>query len=217
MAAMRRFVDQHLSHRRGEPLRILDIGAMDLNGSYRTFFDDASWTYTGADAEPGPGVDVVLAGPYDWASLPSRSFDVVVSGQAFEHIQFPWVSILEVSRLLRPGGMTCLLVPSGGYEHRYPVDCWRYYPDGIAALASWADLEVIEAVTEWEPRAAYTDDSALWQDTMLVARRPVLQGRHAVQNGAKQALMRAVLLRHARRQERRATAQGPSQMPSTHA
>lgn len=217
MAAMQRFVQQHLASSRGRPLRILDIGSMDLNGSYRTFFDDPAWNYTGVDAEPGPGVDLVLRGPYDWDALGSASYDVVVSGQAFEHIRFPWVSMLEVARVLRPGGLACILVPSGGYEHRYPVDCWRYYPDGVAALAAWADLEVVAATTDWEPRADYTDDSALWQDTVLVARRPVLRGRHAVQNAVKRHVLRAVLLQHARRQERRVRQQGPSQMPSVRA
>ncbi|MGE6235200.1 hypothetical protein, partial [Aeromonas media] len=28
-------------------------------------------------------------------------------------------------------------VPSNGYIHRYPVDCWRFYPDSGKALETW--------------------------------------------------------------------------------
>jgi SAM-dependent methyltransferase len=168
---MARFVTEELADRRGRPLLILDVGSMDVNGTYRQFFDDPAWTYTGVDMESGPGVDTVLPQPYDWSSLEDNRYDVVVSGQAFEHIEFPWVTILEVARVMRPNGLLCLIVPSGGEEHRYPVDCWRYYPDGIRALARWADLDVVRAETAWEPRGIYVDDSAQWADTVLVARK----------------------------------------------
>jgi SAM-dependent methyltransferase len=171
MAAMSTFVADHLAGRRHESLRILDVGSMDVNGSYRTFFDAPNWTYTGLDLAPGAGVDIVVDQPYRWSSLRPASYDVVVSGQAFEHFEFPWVSMVEVARVLRPGGLVCLVVPSGGYEHRYPLDCWRYYPDGIAALARWADLEVVSATTNWEPGEDWADDSSLWKDTVLVARK----------------------------------------------
>lgn len=85
MAAMTTFVDAHLAGHRGRPLDVLDIGSMDLNGSYRRQFDDRAWRYIGVDAQAGPGVDVAPPGPYDWSSLASSSYDVVVSGQAFEH------------------------------------------------------------------------------------------------------------------------------------
>ena len=197
MQAMARFVEQHLASRRGRPLSVLDVGSMDVNGSYRTLLDDPAWTYTGLDMAAGPGVDVVLAGPYDWSVVASSSFDVVISGQAFEHIEFPWVTILEVARVLRPGGLVCIIVPSGGYEHRYPLDAWRYYPDGVRALARWADLDVISAETSWQPAAEYSDDSALWADTVLVATKR----RASAQATAKtEALRRLTRFQATRRQ-----------------
>ena len=65
-----------------------------------------------------------------------------------------------------------MIVPSGGFEHRFPLDCWRYYPDGAKALAHWADLDVVSVSTAWVPRRPYADDSATWADTVLVARKP---------------------------------------------
>jgi hypothetical protein len=38
-------------------------------------------------------------------------------------------------RVVRPGGLIFLLAPSRGSEYRYPIHCWRLYPDGFRALA----------------------------------------------------------------------------------
>ncbi len=102
---MARFVKEELADRGGWPLLILDIGSMDVNGTFRQFFDDPAWTYTGVDMESGPGVDTVLPQPYDWSLLENNRYDVVISGQAFEHIEVRWVTILEVARVMRPNGL----------------------------------------------------------------------------------------------------------------
>lgn len=169
---MRRFVENHLVGQRDGAVAIADIGSQDVNGSYQPLFDREGWSYTGVDMAPGKNVDVVLADIYAWEELETGAFDVVVSGQAFEHIEFFWLTMLEVARIMRPGGVCCLVAPSSGFEHRYPVDCWRFYPDGMRALARYAGLEVLEAYAEWD-KEKYPTMDATWQDCVLVARKPV--------------------------------------------
>jgi SAM-dependent methyltransferase len=169
---MKGFVERFLGDRRGTPMRILDVGSQDINGSYRPLFDDPHWVYLGADLGPGKNVDIVLRDPYRWVELQSARFDLVVSGQTLEHVEFFWLTMLELERILRPGGWLCLLVPSRGYEHRYPVDCWRFYPDGIRALGRYAGLDVLLAETQWERRGYTVDDSDEWGDTLGVLRKP---------------------------------------------
>ena len=72
-------------------------------------------------------------------------------------------------RVVRPGGLIFLLAPSRGPEHRYPVDCWRFYPDGFRALAKWAGVRLLEVSTDWEEDSS--PDSAPWGDTVGVFRR----------------------------------------------
>ncbi len=164
---MQRLVETKLDRTR--PLHAVDIGSFDVNGSYRTLFDNPGWRYTGIDLEAGPGVDVVLSSPYVFP-LPTASADIVLSGQAFEHIEFFWLTWLEMLRVLKPGGMIFLIAPSRGPEHRYPQDCWRFYPDGYRALAKFGDCELLEVSTDWEPHA--DEWSAPWGDTV-----GVFQGR----------------------------------------
>jgi SAM-dependent methyltransferase len=169
---MQLFRTKYLSDKTALALNVLDVGSMDVNGSYRPLFDEPQWNYRGADLEPGKNVDVVLRHPYDFSQISSNSIDVLVSGQALEHMQQFWLFFLEVFRCLKPDGLCCIIAPSSGYEHRYPVDCWRFYPDGMRVGADFARLQTIEIYTDWTPGAHYTDDSAAWRDTVLIARKP---------------------------------------------
>jgi len=172
---MQWFKDNFLAAYALRPAKILDVGSFDVNGSYKPILTSRDWTYVGADLEAGPNVDVVLKTPYRWKEVKSADFDIVVSGQAFEHIEWFWLTILEMTRALKPGGICCILAPAAGYEHKYPVDCWRFYPDGFRALAKFAGLEVLHAAMQWEP-LGYADGSDEWKDSMLVARKPLSSG-----------------------------------------
>lgn len=183
------FVEKFLAESRGEPLRILDVGSLDVNGSYRDLFDDAKWTYTGLDLDEGPNVHVVTRTPYAWKAIPRNSVDVVISGQALEHIEFPWVTLLEIRRVLRPGGISCLIVPSTGPEHRFPLDCWRFFGDGLRALAHWADLRVVSLDVDMSD-SSWSWESAQWHDAVLIAEKPA---RERALSTIKQEILRRVV------------------------
>lgn len=164
---MKWFVNTYLVDRRCANQVIYDVGSFDVNGSYKQLFDLPNWRYIGLDAQAGLNVDIVLHSPYSWRDLKSNSADVVVSGQAFEHIEWFWLTILEIERVLKPGGICCILAPAAGREHRFPVDCWRFYPDGLKALARFAGLETLVAETNWSP-PKYEDGSEEWKDSVLI-------------------------------------------------
>lgn len=151
------------------PQTIIDVGSYDVNGSYRPLFSQPNWRYIGADLVAGPNVDVVLTSPY---RLPFTSYsaDIIVSGQAFEHMEFFWLTWLDMVRVLKLGGLIFLIAPSRGPEHRHPVDCWRFYPDGFTALARYGALELLEVHTDWVPHPEPA--SAPWGDTVGVFRKP---------------------------------------------
>jgi SAM-dependent methyltransferase len=188
---MKNFRDGYLEARRDEPLSVYDLGSLDVNGSYKPLFDLPPWRYKGLDIACGANVDIVLNNTYHWPQIKSDSVDVLISGQAFEHIEYFWVTMLEVARILKPAGICCIIAPSGGPEHKYPVDCWRFYPDGFAALARFARLRVLEASTQWKPDERYDQKSNTWRDTVLICRKYKLSGFYAW----RQRLWRTVLHR----------------------
>ena len=179
------FVGRYLDDVRGQPLEILDFGSQvvgDQVRSYRTLLDDPSWTYRGLDIEAGNNVDVVVADPYDWSEIESDSVDLVVSGQAFEHVEYFWASMFEIVRVLKPGGLATIIAPAGGFEHRFPLDCWRFYRDGFDALARYVDCEVLESFSDW--------DNLPWEDSILVARKPA---EPSLRTRRRSSLQRALL------------------------
>mgnify|MGYP006278801103 CR=1 FL=1 len=154
---------------------VLDVGSRDVNGSFRSIFSHSRFQYTGADVEFGPNVDIVLDYPYSWDQIQPDSFDIVISGAVLEHVEFPWRTFSEMTRVLKPGGLLCIIVPNGFREHRYPVDCWRFFTDGVIALARWTNLEILHAHTNAGPTANDLDWFSFWgraAETMLVARKP---------------------------------------------
>ena len=156
---MARFVAKYLD--KEQCLRILDVGAYDLNGTYRDLFTAPNWTYRGADLNgtPETNVHILLTDPYEWG-IPPASFDVVVSGQTLEHVEdtHRWVRSVDV--VLRAGGLVCLIAPWQWRIHRYPVDCWRILPDGMRFL--------LETVCRFNVLEAYVAEN----DCVGIAQKP---------------------------------------------
>jgi SAM-dependent methyltransferase len=166
------FRHRFLESRKNEPLKIVDLGSLDVNGSYRPLFAQRPWQYVGVDLAPGANVDVVLRDPYVWREFSSHSVDVVVCGQTFEHTEFFWETMLEIARILKPAGLVCVIAPASGPEHRFPLDCWRFFADGLHAAARYAELEILEVHTQWEDLVQYDNESNKWHESILIARKP---------------------------------------------
>lgn len=163
---MSRFVDQNLMNRCDERLQIFDIGSCDVNGSYRDLFlGQNNWKYCGYDVCSGKNVDRIMQSY--WIPEMSDTADVVISGQTFEHVEFFWLLWKEMVRILKPRGLICLIVPSSGVVHRYPVDCWRFYKDSMYALAKLENISVVEADT-----VSYKSKKNHWRDTWAIFQKP---------------------------------------------
>lgn len=185
---MQLFVETYLADARALPLTILDFGSQQVNPvslTYRTLLDQSPWTYVGLDIAEGHNVSVKVDDAYDWGEVASDSVDVVVSGQAFEHVEFFWASAFEIGRVLKPGGLLMLIAPSGGYEHRFPLDCWRYYTDGMRALTAYLRFELVDAFTDW--------GNEVWEDSVAVMRKPIVDLATTHEFAIRSAMQRALL------------------------
>lgn len=150
-------------------LDILDIGSLDTsnkNYNYRSIFDLSNWNYVGLDFIDGKNVDILVEDIYNMFEIEDNSYDVVISGQLFEHLEFFWITMLEIKRILKPGGYVCIIAPSGGPKHGSGFDCYRFYEDGMAALARYVDFEILHVSTN------YSDAAKPWCDSCLVAKKP---------------------------------------------
>jgi SAM-dependent methyltransferase len=156
------------------PLRVLDVGSGCIEGSlsYRRLFPPPAYEYVGLDMNAGHNVDFVPDDIFRWESATTESFDLVISGQMLEHNPFFWITMAEIARVAKQGGIVAIIAPSTGFPHRFPIDCWRFYPDSWLALCSYVGLELVEKYRErssWRMSIPGT----YWRDAMMVARKPV--------------------------------------------
>ncbi len=169
--------------------QVLDFGSFINKGqvlNHRSLLDNYDCDITGVDIQAGSNVDIYMTKPYR-IPLPSNSQDVVLSGQVFEHIPFPWASIMEIARVLKPKGYLFMTVPSRGHHHS-TYDCWRYYPDSMRALAAHADLKLLAAYADFPPNregsnkhdyAAIDVENHYWGDTTGVFQKPLWKSRRS--------------------------------------
>lgn len=149
-------------------LDVLDVGSLDGNGNYNysDIFNEENWTYTGLDYQAGNNVDIVVTDIYNWFEVEDNTYDVVISGQLFEHLEFFWLTMSQIERVLRPGGYVCIIAPSAGPRHGGDMpNCYLFYEDGLRAMAKYVDLEVLHSSVDEK------EEAKPWNDACLVAHK----------------------------------------------
>lgn len=150
---MEKNINKYCSHIIDEKKIIVDIGSYNVNGTYENIVP-YKWEYKGIDMEEGPNVDIVMKDPKK-IPLDDDSVDVVISGQCIEHCKTPWILIKEMYRILKKERFCFITAPAIWAEHRYPIDCFRYYPDGMRSLMEEAGFNVLDSYANPEKGINY--------------------------------------------------------------
>ena len=135
MDLMRYFITNYLQNMKG--CSILDIGSRKVRSeqdTYRKLF--AEYHYVGMDIVSGENVDIV-----GYENI-SGVYDVVISGQTMEHVEYPWEFLINLKKYFK--AYICIIAPFKGREHKYPLDTYRYFPGGMRALFKYAGITELE-------------------------------------------------------------------------
>lgn len=133
-----------------KPKRVLEVGALDINGSTRSLFPGCE--YIGTDMLDGNGVDFVINAHDLLTKFKDESFDLIICCEMLEHDDKPWITIDNLNRLLKRKGYLIISTPTFGFpEHRYPKDYFRYgrdaYEDFLFRYLSILEIErVVDSV-----------------------------------------------------------------------
>ena len=128
-------------------MRILEIGSREVTevSNARKEFNYSK--YIGFDYYPGKNVDVVG----DAHKLSSyfegeEKFDIIYSSACFEHFAMPWIVAIEISKLLKVGGIVFIETHFSYSSHERP---WHFFQFSDMALrtlfSSSLGFECIEA------------------------------------------------------------------------
>ena len=138
--------------------RVLECGARNINGSPRPLFEGCD--YTGLDAAPGQGVDVVSL-VHQYKPPKGRRYDVVVSTEMLEHDPFWRESLQAMAGLLRAGG---------------------------ALILTWAGPERAAHCREVAPQPGYYRNLSLAEVTEVLAAAGTLEIKEATALGSDRYL-----------------------------
>lgn len=171
-ASMERFTRDYvepLARRLQRPLRILEVGSRNVNGSYRPIFEGQEFTasYTGIDVAAGAGVDIVINSRNNWSvdfifnsDQQLHQFDAIICGQVLEHDDRWWDTLKQIRKIAATGGLACVIAPGAGLidgesSQHNPPDYYRFMPD---APKVWAELLNADLLESW------WDESSPWCD-----------------------------------------------------
>jgi len=150
------FYLEFLKSRSNEKLRALDVGSRAIGnmGVFGRYLKNPNWEYVGLDMTEGRNVDIISEDPYNYP-FEDNSFDVVISGSTMEHVEDIYAWIKELSRITKE--WVWIAVPNTCKEHKYPIDCWRVFPDGMKfLLGNVAGLEVMgSGISRHERRTTF--------------------------------------------------------------
>lgn len=122
------------------PMRTLELGSTNVNGSVRDLFRGE---YIGIDHKDGRGVDQVMSAGS--LQFPDASFDCVVATSMLEHDPAFWRTLPEVGRVLRPGGYFVLTTVTTGFPPHDEPDYWRFLPSTWPILMEMAQCETVDS------------------------------------------------------------------------
>jgi SAM-dependent methyltransferase len=127
---------------------VLEIGPAGIPSAYSKLVGDPNINWHTIDfadttyiAGKPDALTYRMENPYVFP-IEDAQYDIVVSGQVMEHVQELWNWLLEIKRVLKPGGIIITISPVSWPYHEAPLDCWRIFPSGIEALAKFCELQI---------------------------------------------------------------------------
>ncbi len=143
--------------------RVLEIGSRARSGLTVRHVLPPQLTYVGLDLLPGPNVDVV-GDVHDLGPLfPANHFSAAFARSVFEHLAMPWKAVLELNRVLEPGGLVFVMTHQTWVLHEEPWDFWRYSQDSWPCLFNaYTGFELVESA-HGEPARIH----AMWDSPIV--------------------------------------------------
>ena len=125
---------------------LLEVGSRARSGFVRRDLTPPGWEYSGFDIMAGANVDLVGDAHRLSRHYAAERFDAVMAFSVLEHLLMPWKFVIELNRVLKPGGIGLFTTHQCWPLHDRPWDFWRFSDTAWTALLNPATgFEIIEA------------------------------------------------------------------------
>jgi SAM-dependent methyltransferase len=125
-------------------LEVRELDVLDVGGRiqpYRPLLEGRLRRYVAVDVRPTPLVNLVARG--EQIPLASGQFDLAICTQVLQYVPDPSAVIIEIHRLLKPGGCLLLSAPAS-YLQDGGEERWRFLPAALRQLLSgFSQCEIV--------------------------------------------------------------------------
>lgn len=160
-------------------MSVADIGCGEQ--PLRALIESSGAQYVGIDVVQNATGTVDTIAPITDIPLADECFDLIVCTEVLEHVSHTREAMMEIARLLAPGGRAILTTPFCYPLHEEPYDFVRLTPHQFRAIVADAGLMVEDLATtgnELEVIATVIDN--MWSRLRPGRRGPLLRGTTVV-------------------------------------
>lgn len=121
-------------------LLILGVGE---NSNVSGIFDNPNWEYKILGVNDS-NADILINDIYMWDEISDNSFDVVFSVDLFNHLEFFWLTIVQMEKILKNDGLLCIIINNDKLNKNY----YDFSLKSLCALARYVNLNIIDVKSE---------------------------------------------------------------------
>ena len=148
-----------------DPERVLEVGGyVDKRSLMRSkkLRNADRWCINLVDQPEGTGINHVVGNSNHMPMFEDESFDIVMSCAVHEHDKYFWLSMAEMKRVLRPGGLMIIAVPGFAtlpsdvgnttktFRVHYEFDYYRFTMRAVREVF-FEGMERVKAIHVLEP------------------------------------------------------------------
>jgi len=130
------FVKDVVCEREIKGKRVLEVGAMNVNGTIRPIIEAfGPMEYVATDMLDGLGVDIVVPAEELTREFGKSSFDAVFCVETLEHMKTWVIALRNMKAVCKLGGIILLTARGPDFpRHDYPSDYWRFTEEDMAHI-----------------------------------------------------------------------------------